>query len=113
MNTGFWKMDSGLSASPSPGMTLRYGSPSSFGEALRDHLVGVGAEAGGGKDAVELGAHEPLASRVVAPPLPEGLHEARRQGRVTGVERQNLVGEQRIALAALGVEMQRVALREG
>src|SRR5438067_2251129 len=86
-------------------------SEESFGEALRDHLVGVGAEARRREDAVELGAHQPLASRIVAPPLPQGLHEARRQGRVTGIQRENLVGEQRIALAALGVEMQRVALR--
>ena len=62
------------SLSPSYGV-----SEESFGEALRDHFVGVGAEARRREDAVELSAHEPLASRVVAPPLPEGLHESRRQ----------------------------------
>src|ERR1051326_805138 len=89
-----------------------WASAGCVGKTLGDHLVGVGAEAGSGEDAVELRAHEALPRRVVAPPLPERLHEARRQGRVPGIEREHLIGEEGIALAALVVEMQRVRSEE-
>src|ERR1051325_460674 len=90
-----------------------WASDGCVGKTLGDHLVGVGAEAGSGEDAVELGAHEALPRRVVAPPLPQRLHEARREGRGAGIERENLVGEKGIAITAPIMEMQRVTLAEG
>src|SRR5438132_1105473 len=82
-------------------------------EALCDHLVGVRAEPRGRQDAVERGAHQPLARRVVAAPLPQWLHQPRRGRRVGLVEGEHLVAEKPVTLAARGVKMQRVGLREG
>src|SRR5262245_25305756 len=78
------------------------GPPSAawLGDRLRGLLEGVLREALGGHDPLKLGSHQGAEVRRIAPPLAERLDEPRRHAGVEGVHRQDLVGQEAVAVAA-------------